>query len=210
MLNLKNVFKGIAKKIAVSFFFTTFLIFLFFLFGEKYLRPYFSLASNLSYSTIKKENRNISFDQVKKRLADYPDYGTLFATIKIPKLKLELPVYHGDTLDILRYGVGHLAGSYFPGEGGGIVLDAHNTDKYFGTLPNASVGDTIIIDTLYGTFTYKITSTKIIDKSDEASLPIKTSEETLMLYTCYPMHYMGLTRKRYVVYAKLIEVNYEK
>jgi len=210
MLNLKNVFKGIAKNIAVSFFFTTFLIFLFFLFGEKYIKPYFSLASNLSYSPIKKENRNISFDQVKKRLADYPDYGTIWATIKIPKLNLELPVYHGDTLDLLRYGVGHLAGSYFPGEGGGIVLDAHNTDNYFGTLPNASIGDTIIIDTLYGTFTYKITSTKIIDKSDEASLPIKTAEETLMLYTCYPMHYMGLTRQRYVVYAKLIEVNYEK
>lgn len=209
MHKTKNVLKGIAKNFAVSFFFVTFFAFLFFLFGEKQIKPYFSLASNLSYSTIKKENTDISFDSVQKRLLDYPNYGTIWATLKIPTLNLELPVYHGDTLDLLRYGVGHLAGSYFPGEGGGIVLDAHNTDEYFGTLPNLPIGGTIILDTIYGEFTYEVTETKIIHQTDEASLPVKTSEETLMLYTCYPMHYMGLTSERYVVYAKLIGADYE-
>ncbi len=209
MHKLKKSLKGIAKNIAVSFFFTAFLIFLFYLFVERQVRPYFTLISNLSYSTIKNENQTISFDQVEKRLTDYPNYGTVWATIKIPKLNLELPVYHGDTLDILRYGVGHLAGSYFPGEGGGIILDAHNNDAYFGTLPNLEVGDTIVLDTVYGEYTYEMTESKIIKNTEEEALPVKTEEETLMLYTCYPPGYVGLTNERYVVYAKLMEVGPE-
>ena len=39
-------------------------------------------------------------------------------------MKLELPIYHGDTLKILRKGVGHYAGSYFPGENGTVLLAA--------------------------------------------------------------------------------------
>ena len=120
-----------------------------------------------------------------------------------------MPVYHGDTLDILRYGVGHLAGSYFPGEGGGIVLDAHNNEAYFGTLPNLAFGDEIVLVTIYGTYTYEMTESKIIHNTDEEALPVKTEEELLMLYTCYPPGYVGLTNERYVVYAKLKGAGYE-
>ena len=208
MHKLKNVLKGIAKNIAVSFFFTAFLVFLFFLFVDRQVRPYFTLISNLSYSEVKTENQSISFDTVEKRLTDYPNYGTVWATIKIPALNLELPVYHGDTLDILRYGVGHLAGSYFPGEGGGIVLDAHNNEAYFGTLPNLAFGDEIVLDTIYGTYTYEMTEAKIIKNTEEEALPVKTEEELLMLYTCYPPGYVGLTNERYVVYAKLKGADY--
>ena len=73
MHRLQNVLKGIAKNIAVSFFFTAFLVFLFYLFVERQVRPYFTLISNLSYSEVKTESQTISFDQVKKRLTDYPN-----------------------------------------------------------------------------------------------------------------------------------------
>ena len=43
----------------------------------------------------------------------------------------------GDTLDILRYGVGHYAGSFFPGEGGSVIFAAHN--NYFRKLNQTKI-----------------------------------------------------------------------
>ena len=53
-----------------------------------------------------------------KKLASYPDYGSKYATIEIPQIDVNLPVYFGDTLEILKKGVGHSRGRYFPKEGG--------------------------------------------------------------------------------------------
>ena len=205
MHKAKNVLKGIAKNFAVSFFFVAFFAFLFFLFGEKQIKPYFSLASNLSYSTIKKENTDISFDSVQKRLLDYPNYGTIWATLKIPTLNLELPVYHGDTLDLLRYGVGHLAGSYFPGEGGSIVYMGHNSRKVFRRFSELQIGDSIKVTTSYGEFNYKIYDMQLINETETDKLPIQKEKEILMVYTCYPFNNIGYATQRYVVYAELAE-----
>ena len=54
-----------------------------------------------------------------------------YATIKIPKIDVDLPVYYGDSLDVLKKGVGHSSGSYFPGEGGSIIYMGHNSKKMF-------------------------------------------------------------------------------
>ena len=65
----------------------------------------------------------------ENKLKNYPEYGTNYATIEIPKININLPVYYGDTMEILKNGVGHSSGSYFPGEGGSIVYMGHNS-KY--------------------------------------------------------------------------------
>ena len=57
----------------------------------------------------------------ENKLKNYPEYGTNYATIEIPKININLPVYYGDTMEILKNGVGHSSGSYFPGEGGSIA-----------------------------------------------------------------------------------------
>ena len=71
---------------------------------------------------------NVENKQVKEailnqenQIENYPEYGTQYATIQIPKIDVNLPVYFGDTLEVLKKGVGHSSGSYFPGEGGSIV-----------------------------------------------------------------------------------------
>lgn len=196
--------KDIIKQVMIGLFFTAFMIVIVhFTLGEK-IDFALSLINKVVVESRTSTKKEIKFDPVKKRLIEYPEYGTIYATLKIPDLGLELPVYHGDTLDIIKYGVGHFSGSYFPGEGGSIILAAHNSLEHFKRLPEVKIGSNISIETSYGTFTYQVTNTKIINDKDEASLPIQDKEEILMMYTCYPMTIYGYKTERYVVYSKLV------
>lgn len=136
-------------------------------------------------------------------LISYPEYETKYAKIKIDKINVDLPVYYGDTMDVLKKGVGHSSGSYFPGEGGSIIYMGHNSKKAFRNFSELERGDKIEVETTYGKFTYKIYDMKIISETDFDKLPIQKNKEILMVYTCYPFKNIGYTTKRYVVYAEL-------
>ena len=56
--------------------------------------------------------------------------GQQFATLRIPSLELELPVFQGDREREFRRGVGHYPGSFFPGQDGNILLAAHRTTHF--------------------------------------------------------------------------------
>lgn len=137
------------------------------------------------------------------KLKNYPEYGTSYATINIPKININLPVYYGDTMEILKKGVGHSSGSYFPGEGGSIVYMGHNSKKVFRNFSKIEKGDLINIKTDYGDFSYKVYDTKIVEETDINALPIQDNKEILMIYTCYPFNNIGYATQRYVVYAEL-------
>lgn len=136
------------------------------------------------------------------KLKNYPEYGTSYATINIPKININLPVYYGDTMEILKKGVGHSSGSYFPGEGGSIVYMGHNSKKVFRNFSKIEKGDLINIKTDYGDFSYKVYDTKIVEETDINALPIQDNKEISMIYTCYPFNNIGYATQRYVVYAE--------
>ena len=136
------------------------------------------------------------------KLKNYPEYGTSYATINIPKININLPVYYGDTMEILKKGVGHSSGSQFPGEGGSIVYMGHNSKKVFRNFSKIEKGDLINIKTDYGDFSYKVYDTKIVEETDINALPIQDNKEILMIYTCYPFNNIGYATQRYVVYAE--------
>ena len=136
-------------------------------------------------------------------ILNYPEYGTQYATIEIPKIDVDLPVYFGDTLEVLKKGVGHSSGSYFPGEGGSIIYMGHNAKNIFRRFSEIQVGDEITIKANYGTYQYKIYDTKLIKETDIDELPIQKEKEILMIYTCYPFNNIGYASKRFVVYAEL-------
>lgn len=203
--HLKQVVRESVKEIALSLFISSLFILSFFFFLEKKVNVVFSLLNTITITEKKEEDTTLSFDSIKKRLKNYPSYGTKYGMLKISSIGVDLPLYHGDTLDILNYGIGHYAGSYFPGESGSIVLAGHNNQGFLRRLPEVQVGDQITIETTYGTFYYEMTSSRIIDKKEEYLLPIQNEEELLMIYTCYPVTTIGLTNQRYVVYAKRVE-----
>ena len=140
-----------------------------------------------------------------KVIKNYPEYGSKYAKIQIPKIGVNLDVYYGDTMEILKKGVGHSSGSYFPGEGGSIVYMGHNSKKVFRRFGEIEKGDFIQINTDYGEFKYQVYDMKIVNEMDLDALPIQKEKEMLMVYTCYPFQNIGYTTQRYVVYAERIE-----
>ena len=150
-----------------------------------------------------KEEVPTVLNEEKQTLENYPEYGTQYATIEIPRIGANLPVYFGDTLEILKKGVGHSSGSYFPGEGGSIVYMGHNSKNVFRRFSELQIGDSIKVTTTYGEFNYKIYDMQLIKETELEKVPIQREEEILMVYTCYPFNNIGYADHRFVVYAKL-------
>lgn len=149
------------------------------------------------------EQKPTELNTQENRLQNYPEYGAKYATIQIPKIDIDLPVYYGDTLDILKKGVGHSSGSYFPGEGGSIIYMGHNSKKVFRRFSELQKGNEITVKTEYGEFKYKIYDMQLIGETETEKLPIQKDKEILMIYTCYPFNNIGYATQRYVVYAEL-------
>ena len=163
------------------------------------------IVNTISVDTSNKSNKQTEYDKTSNKLKVYPEYGTQYATIEIPKIDVDLPVYFGDTLEILKKGVGHSSGSYFPGEGGSIIYMGHNSKKMFRRFSELQLKDTITVKANYGEFKYQIYYMQIVEETDTEKLPIQTDEEILMIYTCYPFNNIGYATQRYVVYAKLVQ-----
>lgn len=170
------------------------------IFGAK-IDETISIVSKISISTDQKEIKPIEFEN--KKLKNYPEYGTQYATIQIPSINVDVPVYFGDTLEILKKGVGHSSGSYFPGEGGSIIYMGHNSKNMFRRFSEVKKGDKITVKTSYGEFNYKIYDMQLIKETETDKLPIQDQKELLMVYTCYPFNNIGYATQRYVLYAEL-------
>ena len=73
--------------------------------------------------------------------------------LTIDKIKVELPIYHGTSNDVLNKAVGHLEGTSIPvgGIGTHSVLSAHRglpSAKLFTNLNKLEIGDTFVITVL--------------------------------------------------------------
>lgn len=144
-------------------------------------------------------------DKQKKiiKLSDIPTpkYGDQYGEITCDKLQLKAPVYFGDRGNILKKGAGQYNGSFLPGEGGTILIGAHDT-TYFKKLEKVKKGQTFEFTTEYGVYEYKVKDIKIVeeDKYDEA-YDLSADKESLVLYTCYPFGKLkGTKEKRMFVY----------
>lgn len=208
---MKENKKTFATYVAISFFFSAiFSLIIIFLAYEK-ISYYTSLINTTAVNKLNVEEKDIEFNMEAKRLISYPDYGKKFANLIISKIDMDLPIFHGDSLEIMRHAVGHYAGSWFPGEGATILLAAHNTAGYFQKIDKLEIDDEIIIKATYGTFTYKVIKTDIVNEKDEKAFPFQKDEELLIMYTCYPINRSVIGRKtdRYVVYATKVGESYE-
>ena len=207
---MTNIKKIIANKIAISFFISSIIILMIYVFLFNKISYYTSII-NTTAININKKNTITKYDKENKRLIGYPTYGEKYADLLVNTIDLNLPIYHGDSLTILKSGVGHYAGSYFPGEGGTVILAAHNTKGFFNRFEEIQLDDIVTISANYGTFKYKVYDTKIVNETDLDAFKIQDKEERLIMYTCYPINksIIGRKTKRYVVYAKLVGENYE-
>ena len=194
--------KATIINVIVALFITIAIIVAIYLFFGAGIDETISLINKVSIDI---ENKQIEPTVInsENKLENYPEYGTQYATIEIPKIDVNLPVYFGDTLEILKKGVGHSSGSYFPGEGGSIIYMGHNSQKMFRRFSELQIGNEITVKTNYGEYKYKIYDMQLIKETEVEKLPIQKEKEILMVYTCYPFNNIGYATQRYVVYAEL-------
>ncbi len=131
-----------------------------------------------------------------------PNMGETVGLLAIPKIKAELAIVEGTDPDDLEKGVGHYKGAYFPGDQGQIVLSGHR-DTVFRKLGELKLGDSLKMEMPYGSYTYEIIDTKIVQADDTSVITLQHEKEELILTTCYPFSYVGNAPKRYIIYASL-------
>lgn len=142
-------------------------------------------------------------DTIDASEVEFPNIDKQFGELKIAGRDVDTKLFFGDGKIPLRNGVGVYAGSFIPGYGKTILIAGHN-NTYFNGLKNVKKGDIVKINTSYGNYEYKVKDTKLYNAKSKKSYDLNANKENLILYTCYPFDTIGLTEKRFFVYADKI------
>ena len=132
----------------------------------------------------------------------------VMATINIPKIHVELPIYHTTDTDVLEHGVGHLEGTSVPigGESTHCVLSGHTglpSMKIFDNLDQLEVGAYFVISVLGEDHAYRVTSVEVVLPDETDSLVIEQGRDLCTLVTCTPY---GVNTHRLLVHAERCEL----
>jgi sortase A len=109
---------------------------------------------------------------------------TPLAVLRIPRIRLEVPVFKGTAEKALNRGVGHIDNTAVPGASGNSGIAGHR-DGFFRALKDVTTGDTIELDTPLEKQFYRIVRTWIVTP-DAVSVLDPTAEQSVTLVTCYP------------------------
>ena len=128
--------------------------------------------------------------------------------IQIPKIGVELPIYHGTAEETLDKGVGHLLGTSLPvgGIGTHCVLTGHSGlagTRMFSDLDQLNKGDVFYVRVLDETHAYMIMDINTVLPEDTSQLEIDPQRESVTLVTCTPF---GVNTHRLLVRGERIEV----
>lgn len=111
--------------------------------------------------------------------------------VEIPKIQINLPIYHGTETDTLERGIGHLLGSSLPigGESTHIILSGHSgmaSQKMFTDLEQLEKGDVFYLRVLQETLAYQVSSIRTVLPHDTSLLSIEEGADLCTLITCTP------------------------
>ena len=134
----------------------------------------------------------------------------LMGYVEIPKLALQLPIYHGTEEEVLQKGVGHLIGSSLPigGSGSHSVLTGHSGVagmRLFSDLDQLAPGDVFFLHVLGETLAYQVVEINTVLPYETDLLLAVPDEDLCTLVTCTPF---GVNTHRLLVRGSRIP--YEK
>ena len=121
------------------------------------------------------------------------------AVLRIPKIRLEVPVLPGTDDFTLNRALGYINGTALPGTDGNSGIAGHR-DGFFRGLKDIGPGDAIEIETLRSKEMYHVERVWIVDP-DDVSVLDTTSARSITLVTCYPFYFIGPAPQRYIVRA---------
>ena len=127
--------------------------------------------------------------------------------ITIPRIGVELPIYHGTSDAVLQVAAGHLEGTSLPvgGESTHAVISAHRglpSAKLFTNLDQLEVGDTFTITVLDRVLTYEVDNISIVLPTETDNLKVTEGKDYVTLMTCTPY---GINSHRLLVRGRRIE-----
>lgn len=129
-------------------------------------------------------------------------HGTdIMGSLEIPKIQVELPIYHGTEDEVLSNGIGHLEGTSLPigGENTHSVLTGHRglpSSKLLVRLDEMKIGDLFFIHTYKEVMAYKVEEIMVVKPEDTAWMEIKGEKDLVSLVTCTPF---GINSHRLIV-----------
>ena len=125
--------------------------------------------------------------------------------IKIDKIKVMLPIYHGMSESVLQTSIGHIEGTSFPvgaysydyekgrvtdpNDGSHCVLSGHRglpSAKLFSDLDKLVEGDTFNLNILGETYTYQVDQIRVVLPTDLSEIQIVEGKDYCTLVTCTP------------------------
>jgi sortase A len=123
------------------------------------------------------------------------------AVLRIPRLRLEVPVLEGTGEWTLDRAVGHIPGTPRPGETGNVGIAGHR-DGFFRVLKDIAPGDLLELALASEVRRYRVREMSIVRPGDVGVLA-PGRESLLTLVTCYPFYFVGSAPQRFIVRAAL-------
>lgn len=147
-------------------------------------------------------------DLVQNPTAAHDDYLAqldtfdAMARLRVPRIKVDLPVFHDATKPQLAKGVGHMYGTALPvgGEGTNSVLAAHTgmrSATMFDRLDKLQAGDPFFIDVYGETLVYRVDRISIVEPDDVRAVAPVPGADYVTLLTC--KHYPDNHTRRLLV-----------
>lgn len=160
-----------------------------------------TLDNSTSRFVMTEEQRDIY-----EALLNVADNGVM-GYIEIPRVKCNLPIYHGTDEAVLQVAIGHVQGSSLPVGGAGThcVLSGHRglpSAKLFTNLDKLQTGDIFMLRVLDNVLTYEVDQILIVEPQETGALRIEEGKDYCTLVTCTPY---GINTHRLLVRGHRID-----
>lgn len=142
-----------------------------------------------------------------------PEPGDPIARLRMPTIGVDEVVVHGVDVADLRQGPGHYPETPLPGQPGNAAIAGHRTTygQPFHDLDRLAPGDEILVETVQGSFTYRVMGHTDADGTERGHVIVADTavevlddvgDDRLTLTACHPKY---SSRQRIVVTAELVE-----
>ena len=133
----------------------------------------------------------------------------MMGSLYIPKIEVNLPIYHDVNEGIIQNGVGHLPGTSLPigGSSTHCVLSTHSglpKAKLFTDLHKLDEGDEFILSVLGENLYYRVVMIKIVLPTQTSDLKVVDGKDYVTLTTCTPY---GINTHRLLVTGERVPMD---